>query len=32
MESERCLYIMACIAAICLMLTPETYDWLVSIL
>lgn len=32
MKNERILYIFACLAAIYLMLMPEMYDWLVSIL
>lgn len=32
MEEEKCLFIIACIAGIALLIMPETYDWLVSIL
>lgn len=32
MKEEKCLFIIACIAGIVLLIMPETYDWLVSIL
>lgn len=32
MKEEKCLFIIACIAGIALLIMPETYDWLVSIL
>lgn len=32
MKAEKCLFIIACIASIALLVMPETYDWLVRIL
>lgn len=32
MKEEKCLLFIACIAAVVLLIMPETYDWLASIL